>query len=60
MEAKKVIQDEVMGNEEILEGIHSFPLFLCDVVGEEKIEACLKKKLTIVFGVKAFCCNWPP
>jgi hypothetical protein len=46
MEAKKVIQHEVMDSEEIFEGIISFPSFLCDVVGEEKIEACLKKKLT--------------
>jgi hypothetical protein len=57
MEAKKVIQHEVMDSEEIFEGILSFPSFLCDVVGEEKIEAYLKKKVTNVFGVNAFCCT---
>jgi hypothetical protein len=59
MEAKKVIQHEVMGSEEIFEGILFFPSFSCDVVGEEKIETCLKKKVTNDFGVKAFCCTWP-
>jgi hypothetical protein len=33
MEAKKVIQHEVMGSEEIFEGILFFPSFSCDVVG---------------------------
>jgi hypothetical protein len=36
MEAKKLGEDEVVNNEEILEGIPCSPSFLCGVIGRRR------------------------